>query len=391
MAKIAPAGIGTIGCGAFGCFYMKAFGGMDRARPVAAAKGRSDEARRTCRQLGVRILADYDDVINSPLVQVVHVASPPASHYELAMRALRAGKNVFCEKPPALRAGQADELARAARQRRLFCAPDFVMRYSPITPLVRDVLRTGALGDVLAADFFNCASDAGLAGDHWFWDKKLSGGIFIEHGVHFFDLYAYWLGPGRVVDALAARRGGDGGVEDRAACTVRHASGALVSHYHGFDQLAPMDRTHHRLVCEMGDVRIEGWLPRRIIVDAAVDDAGAEALIRCIPAAEVTRTAEFGGDFVVSGRGRDRRVSCHLRLDYTLPRDKQALYAQAVAAALDDQLAWAADPAHRRLVTEQSGADAVRMAQTASRMAAGRRAAGVRAKFTDPPQAGRAK
>ena len=38
--------------------------------------------------------------------------------------------------------------------------------------------------------------------DHWFWDESKSGGIFIEHGVHFFDLFSGWLGEGKIVDAL---------------------------------------------------------------------------------------------------------------------------------------------------------------------------------------------
>jgi predicted dehydrogenase len=51
--------------------------------------------------------------------------------------------------------------------------------------------------------FLNEAGDEGLGPEHWFWDRDTSGGIFVEHGVHFFDLVASWLGAGHVVAAVA--------------------------------------------------------------------------------------------------------------------------------------------------------------------------------------------
>ena len=57
------------------------------------------------------------------------------------------------------------------------------------------------LGDVLHGTFENYASDEGLGPDHWFWDVTKSGRMFIEHGVHFFDMFAGWLGAGSVESA----------------------------------------------------------------------------------------------------------------------------------------------------------------------------------------------
>ena len=57
--------------------------------------------------------------------------------------------------------------------------------------------------------FENDASDEDLDDDHWFWDARHSGGIFVEHGVHFFDAAAMLLGrPATAVQATAARRSG---------------------------------------------------------------------------------------------------------------------------------------------------------------------------------------
>ena len=64
------------------------------------------------------------------------------------------------------------------------------------------------LGEVLHGSFENYASDENLPAEHWFWDRAKSGGIFVEHGVHFFDLFAGWLGPGRVEAAQVGVRPG---------------------------------------------------------------------------------------------------------------------------------------------------------------------------------------
>jgi predicted dehydrogenase len=349
-----PFGLGLLGCGAFGVFCLEALRHLPEVRLVAAARATRAPARAACEALGVRVLPTYRDVIDRADVHVVHVATPPATHPELALQALRAGKHVLCEKPPALRRADAEEMVRAAERAGRFLATNFVMRYSPVAAAVRRVLETGALGGVLAAGLCNCASDSGLGADHWFWDKAVSGGIFLEHAVHFFDLYESWLGPGQVVSARAERREGDG-LEDRAACTVRHApSGAdsaagpavLVTHYHGFDQVAVLDRTEHRLVCELGDVRVEGWLPQRLTVDAAVDEAALRALCDCLPGASVDELARYDGAAPgVLGRGKVRSVARRVRLR------------------------WERDPGHRRLVTERSGPAALAYAETAARLA----------------------
>ena len=119
------------------------------------------------------------------------------------------------------------------------------------------------LGELLHGYFENYASDESLPPDHWFWDRAKSGGIFIEHGVHFFDLFAGWLGRGH------GRRGAGGAaarapaIEDQVQCTVRYGDGVLVNFYHGFTQPGRMDRQELRLVFERGDVTLYDWVPTR--------------------------------------------------------------------------------------------------------------------------------
>ncbi|MFW6133929.1 MAG: Gfo/Idh/MocA family protein [Planctomycetota bacterium] len=365
-----PLGLGLIGCGGFGRFCLDAVAPMDEIRIEAVADARPDAARETGEAFGVPAAETDAELVARDDVDIVHIATPPASHHDLAIAALQAGKHVLCEKPLALDLAQADAVLAAADRAGRICPVNFVLRYNDVVDAAERVLRSGSLGAPLAARLTNCACDTHLPAGHWFWDPRVSGGIFVEHGVHFFDLYRRWLGAGEVVCAHAEAR--DGSMTDRVACTVRHAPddapAVLVSHYHGFDQIQPLDRATHRIVCEMGDIRIAGWVPLSLTVDAAVDDRGAEALRACCP---------WSGEQVVQrygrtewrGRGRRRNVTHRLRLDYTPNEDKAAVYAASLRALLADQIACIRDRTHRRRVTERDGRDALATALAARELA----------------------
>ena len=85
--------------------------------------------------------------------------------------------------------GQADELIAVARSRDRLIVANLMQRYNPLFGVVRRLVEGRVLGEVLHGSFENYASDENLAEGHWFWDRSKSGGIFVEHGVHFFDLF----------------------------------------------------------------------------------------------------------------------------------------------------------------------------------------------------------
>ena len=120
------------------------------------------------------------------------------------------------------------------------------------------------LGKFLHGYFENYASDEFLNPSHWFWDDTKSGGIFIEHGVHFFDLFAGWLGEGELVSALQIRRPGlEEYIVDRVQATVLYKEG-VVNFYHGFDQPKILDRQEMRLQFERGEITLFKWVPVRM-------------------------------------------------------------------------------------------------------------------------------
>lgn len=364
-----PLGLGLIGCGTFGLFCLNVFSKMDQVCIAAVADVREEAAESFGREFSVPAYRDSGELIADENVQIVHIATPPSSHYELVLAAARAGKNVLCEKPLAMDLHQADELLAATTAAGTIAPVNLVLRYNAVTEAVKRIIDSGLLGQVLAGRVTNCAKDTPLGPDHWFWDKTVSGGIFVEHGVHFFDLYRYWLGQGRVIDAHAETRPGTA-QEDRVMCSVRHDNGALISHYHGFDQLTIMDRTTHHLVCELGDIRVSGWIPLELTVDAAVNDAGAKRLAELCGGAEmqVIETVE-PADRNLPSRGVARTVTQRVGLRYLPNDDKQAVYTAGIRELLADQIAFIRDRTHVRRITESNGREALALAESAVKLA----------------------
>ena len=294
-----------IGCGGFGLFALQQFTQVPGVKLVGMAGTHRPASLAAAARFGVENVDDVGELLRRDDVDVVYIATPPFLHHAQAMAALEAGKHVIVEKPLALTVAQADELVAAARQRDRLLVANLMQRYNPLFDAVRRLVETRVLGEVLHGSFENYASDENLPAEHWFWDRAKSGGIFVEHGVHFFDLFAGWLGPGRVEAAQVGVRPGTA-IEEHVHCTVRYGDAALVNFYHGFHQAGRMDRQELRLVFERGDVTLYDWVPTRARIHALVDERQTRDLCDLFPGARLDVAASYGGkDRACRGRGKE--------------------------------------------------------------------------------------
>src|SRR3989441_46312 len=91
----------------------------------------------------------YDDVLADESVEAVVVATPVPTHYELARRALEAGKHVFVEKPPAMRGAEMEELCELAEEHDRVLMPGHLLLYHPGVQKLKEIVDSGELGEVL--------------------------------------------------------------------------------------------------------------------------------------------------------------------------------------------------------------------------------------------------
>src|SRR5256714_5818684 len=193
--------LGALGAGGFGLFALQQFTQIPGVQLVAIAATHREAAFAMAQRFGIPDLQDVDTLLARDDVNLVYIATPPFLHHPHAMKALAAGKHVICEKPLALTLQQADEMIALAEQKHLLILANLMQRYNPLFETIQRLVESKVLGEFLHGFFENYASDEPLGPQHWFWDRTKSGGIFIEHGVHFFDMFAGWLGPGRVTAA----------------------------------------------------------------------------------------------------------------------------------------------------------------------------------------------
>lgn len=362
-------GLGVIGCGGFGLFAVQQFIQVSGVRLAGVAATHRPASVAAAARFGVENIEDIAEFLRLDEVEVVYIATPPFLHHAQAMAALEAGKHVIVEKPLAMNKGQADELIAAARGRDRLLIANQMQRYNPLFDSVRKLIRTKILGEVLHGTFENYASDENLPAGHWFWDRQKSGGIFIEHGVHFFDLFEGWLGACRVESAQVGVRPGTT-IEEHVQCQVRYGETALVNFYHGFHQAGRMDRQELRLVFERGDVTLYDWVPTHVRVRALVDERQTRELCDLFPGGTLDVTATYAGkDRECGGRGRKFEASQSVELSWGDGQSKSTLYGRLLRAVMADQVAWILDRGHQRVVTELNGRDALEVACQADALA----------------------
>ena len=174
--------IGIVGAGSFALFAAKAFLKVEGVRIKAITDIDEAAGDLFAQTTYSKYYGDYQQLLADPDIDLIYIGSPPFLHAAQSLQALKAGKHVICEKPAALITSEAEEIAHYAVEHNLLYTVNLMQRYNPLYEIVRQIIEEKWLGDFVHGFFENYASDEKLILEHWFWNKEMSGGIFIEHG-----------------------------------------------------------------------------------------------------------------------------------------------------------------------------------------------------------------
>ncbi|HEX2163244.1 MAG TPA: Gfo/Idh/MocA family oxidoreductase [Thermoanaerobaculia bacterium] len=177
---------------------------------VTALWARSEEkARAKAGELGIGFATDdWRRLVEHPAVDLVTVTTPPHTHHEISVAALAAGKHVLCEKPFALDAREAAEMAGAARARAdRLALVDHELRFVPVRRRLRELVAGGFVGELRTVELTVWSPMRLDPERRWDWwsDAAAGGGILGALGSHHVD-FVQWL-TGRRVEAVSARLG----------------------------------------------------------------------------------------------------------------------------------------------------------------------------------------
>ncbi|HEX8845342.1 MAG TPA: Gfo/Idh/MocA family oxidoreductase [Pyrinomonadaceae bacterium] len=190
-------GIGIIGTGFARTTQIPGFQACEGARVVAIASGHRWNAERVAREFNIEHVAeDWRELVSRDDINLVSIVTPPATHLEMTLAALDAGKTVLCEKPMAMNAVEADAMRRRARELGALALIDHELRFLPGRLKAREMLLNGEIGQVRHAKLLYRADARATRERKWDWwsDERRGGGALGAIGSHAVDSFRWLLG-----------------------------------------------------------------------------------------------------------------------------------------------------------------------------------------------------
>jgi UDP-2-acetamido-3-amino-2,3-dideoxy-glucuronate N-acetyltransferase len=138
--------IAVFGCGYWGRNLVRVFHGLKRLRCVCDVQ--EEPLRQVEREYGVATTQDVQAVLRDERVRAVVIAAPAAEHFDLAKKSLLANKDVFVEKPLALRSQDGRELVELAGRQKRILMVGHILEYHPVIEAIKRLITEGELGKI---------------------------------------------------------------------------------------------------------------------------------------------------------------------------------------------------------------------------------------------------
>ncbi|HEY7302937.1 MAG TPA: Gfo/Idh/MocA family oxidoreductase [Bryobacteraceae bacterium] len=145
--------VGVVGYGYWGPNLVRNFSACPSTQVIAIADLSEDRRATASRAYpGVKVSADYRDLLRNTQVDAVAISTPVSTHFPLAMEALKAGKHVLVEKPMTASSDQALRLIEEADRRNLILMVDHTFVYTGAVRKIREIIERGSLGEIYYYD-----------------------------------------------------------------------------------------------------------------------------------------------------------------------------------------------------------------------------------------------
>ena len=361
--------LGIIGFGGFGNFLYDAWSALDEVEIVSIADVRTPILPSS----SIRLYENWKHLISDENIDIVAIATPPSTHAEIACVAMEAGKHVIIEKPIALSVDDARKIIAMRDKTNMRATVDYMMRFNPIVNVLAEWNKSFPFGELRRVVVENYAQDESLDAEHWFWDTKISGGIFVEHGTHFFDLINFISGsePQQVTGTETIRNSKQ---TDRVLTNVKYRNGLLATYFHSFARPGFFEDTSIKLIYDLAQIEIEGWIPLSGKVKALVNDKSMKELSQLPNISIIERhniseikdesrpegwgtVATEKSDITekIKSGGIEYEVTEMVDVRFNLAESKTVVYSDSLKKLIQDFIQSIDDPKHRQVVTLEDG------------------------------------
>lgn len=284
--------VGLVGCGVIAPLHIKAIGEISELELYAVCDIIKERADTFAETHGAKVIYyDYDEMLQDSNIDIVAICTPSGLHGEMAIKAIKAKKNIMCEKPMEITKEKLDEVVEAYKNSDVKFACVFQRRVAGIAKKVKEALDRGDLGKILVADTYlkyYRSAEYYKSGD-WraTWEMD-GGGALMNQGVHGVDLMSWFMGGVDSLSAICRTQLHDIKVEDAAVSIVEYKNGA-IGVIEGTTCVNPAQNTRFEIHGERGSIIFDDNGVKQWIIDgkdiditdkaSAEFNGGADALV----------------------------------------------------------------------------------------------------------------
>jgi len=194
-----------VGTGFIGPAHLEALRRLPNIEVTALCEVNIDLAKEKAELLGIQNAYTFEEMLQHPEIDVVHICTPNFLHFSQSKAALLAGKHVVCEKPLATKIEEAEELVSLAKEKGLVNAVHFNLRYYPMVRQMKTMRESGDLGEIYSIMGSYLQDWLFLKTDYnWRLEPDKSGDsrAIADIGSHLLDLTEYVTGL-KVTEVMA--------------------------------------------------------------------------------------------------------------------------------------------------------------------------------------------
>ena len=244
----------TINWGIIGCGDVTevksgpAFNKVPNSKLVAVMRRNAEKARDYAQRHDVeKWYDDADDLINDPEVNAIYVATPPLNHEEFAVKAMKAGKPVYLEKPMAIDAIASQRIEQVALETGVKISIAHYRRQQPLFLMIKKLLQEKTIGDVQLVDLNllqpHQSDMITKTETNWRIDPSISGGgLFYDLAPHQLDLMYYFFGKPANVSGMSLNASGYYNVDDTTKGQIVFENNVLFNGTWSFSSTERIDR-----------------------------------------------------------------------------------------------------------------------------------------------------
>ena len=239
--------VAVIGTGFGSAVHIPALTYLPEFEVTAVCSRRPERAHLAAAQHGIELaVSDYKELLRSPGIDAVVIATPPFLHHSMVIAALEAGKHVLCEKPMAKNLAESRDMVKIADRVGVAAMVNHEFRFVPPRARAKELIDEGYIGDPHSASltiYRSSLNDPNGIPFGWLMESEKAGGMLGAAGSHHVDALRWWFGEvksvaGAVGTMVRRRRLPESmhlvpvDADDNFGVLLKFANGALATvHY----------------------------------------------------------------------------------------------------------------------------------------------------------------